>query len=544
MLSSVKRATSNKIITKHCPIHTSSSHNYVKFIEIYGHDRALQSGKALHGHLVVSGLSRSTHYASKLLAFYAECRQLCDARKVFDRIPQSNVRRWIVLVGAYARHGFHQEAMDVFCEMQREGVEPNKFVFPSILKASGHLSDRRTGENIHTAVLKNGFESDAFVISALVDMYAKCGRIEKARSVFDNFGKKDLVTLNVMVSGYVHHRYVEEALELVKEMQVTAIKPNVVTWNILIAGFSQAGDESMVAKLFRLMQDSGVEPDVVSWTSVISGFVQNFQYRDAFDMFKKMLGIGMFPTSVTISSLLPACATLADLKHGTEIHSYAVVRGFEKDTFVSSALIDMYSKCGSIYEAKTLFTNMSERNTVTWNSMIFGYANHGYCKEAIQLFNQMVDEGETKVDHLTFTAALTACSLGGMTELGQALFQSMQENYCIKPRSEHYACVVDLMGKAGKIVEAYDIIQKMPIERDKFVWGALLGACKQHGNVDIAEIAAKHLSKLEPESAGSSLVLSSLYMDAGSWRDSARVKRSMKKRKLEKLPGCSWIDST
>uniref|UniRef100_A0A166DD28 Pentacotripeptide-repeat region of PRORP domain-containing protein n=1 Tax=Daucus carota subsp. sativus TaxID=79200 RepID=A0A166DD28_DAUCS len=333
MLSSVKRAVCNKIITDHCSLHTLSSDEYVKIIEIYGRDRALQSGKALHGHLVVNGLSRLTHYASKLVAFYTECRQLNDARKVFDKIPQTNVRRWIVLVGAYARHGFHQEAMDVFCEMQVEGVEPNKFVFPSILKASGHLSDKRTGEKIHTVVLKNGFETDAFVVSALVDMYAKCGKIDKARSVFDNFGEKDLVTLNVMVSGYVHHRCVEEALNLVKEMQLTVIKPNVVTWNILIAGFSQAGDESMVGKLFQLMQDSGVEPDVVSWTSVISGFVQNFRYMDAFDTFKKMFGVGMLPTSATISSLLPACATLADLKHGKEIHSYAVVRGFEEDTF-------------------------------------------------------------------------------------------------------------------------------------------------------------------------------------------------------------------
>ncbi|XP_074359399.1 pentatricopeptide repeat-containing protein At5g59600 [Apium graveolens] len=544
MLSSTKRVTSNKIITKHCSFHTISFDEYVKLIELCGRDRALQSGKALHAHLIINGLSRLTHYASKLVAFYTECTQLNDARKVFDGIPQTNVRRWIVLIGAYSRHGFHQEAMDVFGEMQKRGIEPNKFVYPSILKASGHLSDGRTGEKIHTAVLKNGFESDAFVVSALVDMYAKCGRIEKARLVFDNFGEIDLVTLNVMVSGYAHHRCVEEALDLVKEMQLTAIKPNVVTWNILISGFSQAGDESMVAKLFQLMQDSGVEPDAVSWTSIISGFVQNFRYRDASDTFKKMLGTGMLPTSATISSLLPACATLADLKHGKEIHNYAVVRGFEKDTFVSSALIDMYSKCGSIFNAETLFTNMSERNTVTWNSMIFGYANHGYCKEAIRLFNQMVDEGETEVDHLTFTAVLTACSLGGMTEQGQALFHSMQENYCIKLRSEHYACVVDLMGKAGEIVEAYNMIKKMPTVPDKFVWGALLGACRQHGNVDIAEIAATHLSKLEPESAGSSLVLSSLYMDAGSWRDSARVKRRMKKRKLEKLPGCSWIDST
>lgn len=362
--------TSKGIIINHRSFQ-SSSDDYMKIIEIYARDRALQPGRALHAHLIITGLSRLTHFASKLVDFYTRCRHLSDARILFDKIPEPNIRRWIVLIGAYARHGFHQEAMGVFCEMQREGLRPNKFVLPSILKASGHLSDRHTREKIHTAILKNEFECDAFVVSALIDMYSKCGEIEKAKRVFDGFAEKDLVAINAMVSGYVQHGYVKEALVLVEEMQLMGVKPNVVTWNTLIAGFSQAGDESMVTKLFQLMQDSGVEPDVVSWTSVISGFVQNFRNNDAFDTFKKMLGLGMNPSSATISSLLPACATLADLKQGKEIHSYAVVIGVEEDIYVRSALIDMYSKCGYIYEAKTLFMQMSERNIVTWNSMIF-----------------------------------------------------------------------------------------------------------------------------------------------------------------------------
>ncbi|XP_052180117.1 pentatricopeptide repeat-containing protein At5g59600 [Diospyros lotus] len=521
----------------------SSSDLYTKLIEVYTRHRALPSGRALHARLIVNGLARLTHFASKLITFYTECARLSDARKLFDKIPHANVRRWIVLIGAYARNGFHQEAMDVFCDMQRERVSPNKFVLPSILKACGHLPEQRTGEKIHAVILKHKFHSDAFVNSALIDMYSKCRQIEKARRVFDLMEESDVVALNAMVSGYVQHGFVKEALCLVEKMQAAGVKPNVITWNTLIAGFSQAADDSMVSEMFQLMQASGVEPDVVSWTSVISGLVQNFQNDKAFDAFKQMLQLCIYPSSATISSLLSACAAMADFRRGREIHGYAVVARVEEDIFVRSALVDMYAKCGFIYEASTLFYNMPERNTVTWNSMIFGYANHGYSNKAIELFNQMLEAGE-KLDHLTFTAALTACSHAGMVEVGEKLFHVMHCKFGIRARSEHYACMVDLLGRAGKLSEAYDLIKMMPIGADLFVWGALLGACRQHGNIDLAEIAAKHLREFEPDSPGSSLLLSNLYADAGNWGNVTRVKKMMKRRKVRKYPGCSWIEAT
>ena len=432
----------------------------------------------------------------------------------------------------------------MFREMQGQGLRPNKFVIPSILKACGHVLDRKSGEKVHGVVLKCSFESDAFVNSALIDMYSKCGQVEKASRVYDGMVETDLVALNAIVSGYAQHGFAKEALDLVKKMQALGVKPNVVTWNSLIAGFSQKGDQVMVSELFSLMYSNGVEPDVVSWTSVISGFVQNFRNDEAFAMFRKLLDHGFYPTSATISSLLPACATAANVKCGKEIHGYALVFGVENDIFVRSALVDMYSKCGFIAEARILFYLMSEKNTVTWNSMIFGCANHGHCNEAIELFNQMEKEDGKKPDHLTFTAVLTACSHAGMVESGERLFHLMQEKYRIMPRLEHYACMVDLLGRAGKLAEAYDMIKGMPIEPDLFVWGALLGACRNHGNVDLAEVAAEHLSELEPDSVGNNLLLSSLYADAGSWGNVVRLKRIMKKRKLRKFPGCSWIEAS
>ncbi|KAL3504970.1 hypothetical protein ACH5RR_034811 [Cinchona calisaya] len=536
-----RKRRQQKILSSFHAFH-SSSNCYTKLVDKFGRDRDLQSVRAFHAHLIINGLARKAHFATKLIAFYTECKQLSHAQKLFDEIPKSNIRRWIALIGAYACCGFYLEALHVFSQMRKEWRKLSEFVVPSALKACGHLSAVQTGETLHGLVVKSDFDSDAFVISALIDMYSKCRKTESAKKVFSGMEDKDLVSLNAMVSGYVQQGMVKEGLGLVQEMKLLGMNPNVVTWNTIIAGFSQENDEVMVWETFRLMRDNGVEPDIVSWTSVISGFVQNFRNEEAFDTFKQILDAGMRPNTATISGFLPACATIADLKHGKEIHGYATVMGMEKDIFVKSALIDMYAKCGFINEARALFDNMPERNTVTWNSMIFGYANHGQCDEAIKLFNKMLREEERELNHLTFTAALTACSHAGMVSLGESLFQLMQEKYGIEPRLEHYACVVDLLGKAGKLTEAYDFIQRMPTEPDLFVWGALLGACRQYGNVDLAEIAADELVKLEPESRGSSLLLSNLYSDSSRWGKAAKVKKIMKKRKLKKLPGCSWIE--
>ncbi|KAK2435938.1 putative pentatricopeptide repeat-containing protein [Trifolium repens] len=523
----------------------SEPESYAKLIDIYTHDRALHQGKKLHALLTTNGYMRFNLIASNLVALYICCGQLSLARKLFDKIPQTNVRRWIALIRTCARCGFYNHALAVFSEMQTlNGQNPNNvFVIPSVLKACGHVGDRVYGEQVHCFILKCAFEIDAFVSSGLIVMYSKCGKVEDARKVFDGMGMKDLVALNAVVSGYVQQGIPNEALDLVENMKLMGVNPNVVTWNALISGFAQKCDRVMVSEIFRLMIEDGVEPDVVSWTSVISGFVQNFRNDEAFDTFKQMLHHGFCPTSATISALLPGCATVARVRFGKEIHGYALVIGVEEDVYVRSALVDMYAKCGFISEARTLFYKIPDKNTVTMNSMIFGYANHGYCEEASELFNQMEMEGVTKLDHLTFTAALTACSHVGDIELGQRLFKIMQEKYSIEPRLEHYACMVDLLGRAGKLEEAYGIIKTMPVEPDLFVWGALLAACRNQGHVELAEVAAKHLSELEPESAANRLLLSCLYADAGKWGKVERIKRRIKKGKLRKLQGLSWIDN-
>ncbi|XP_077214554.1 tetratricopeptide repeat (TPR)-like superfamily protein [Tasmannia lanceolata] len=499
--------------------------------------------EAYHAHLLIKG-SNSPYLYSRLISFYVQCGQISDARHLFEEMPHTNTRRWTILIGAYSRHGFYKETLGLFHELLKEGVRPNEYMLPSILKACANLTDLKTGEKVHCICIRFWLDSDAFISSALVDMYSKCGWIDNARRVFDRILDKDLVAWNAMVSGYAQQGFVRDAWDLVEEMRLVGMKPDSVTWNALIAGFAQVGDHGMALNLFRIMRDNGVEPGVFSWTSIIAGLVQNFRIGDALNVFRQMVVAGVQPNSVTISSLLPACASVADSRHGMEIHGYAVVVGVEEDVFVSSSLVDMYAKCGFIFEAVYLFDKMRERTTVTWNSMIFGYANHGYCNEAINLFNRMMLEGDVKPDHLTFTAVIMACCHAGMVDLGQNLFNLMQNVHGIKPRLEHYAGMVDLLGRAGKLFEAYDLIKTMPVEPDSIVWGALLGSCRNHGNVELAELAALHLSKLEPDSAGSSVLLSNVFAEAGRWGDAARLKMIVKKRRLRRSPGCSWIEAT
>ncbi|GMG98281.1 hypothetical protein Nepgr_000121 [Nepenthes gracilis] len=219
----------------------TSSEAYLRWIENCADYRSLLSGRAVHGNLIVNGLARLTHFASKLIAMYAECGELPVARKLFDEIPKRNYRRWIVLLGAYAKCGFYREALILFWEMQREGIRPNNYVLPSVLKACGHLTNHTMGKKMHCFILRCSYEHDAFVNSALIDMYAKCALVDNARRVFDGMLAKDLVGLNAMVSGYVHAGLVKEALCLVERTQLAGSKPNVVTWNTLVGGFSQAG---------------------------------------------------------------------------------------------------------------------------------------------------------------------------------------------------------------------------------------------------------------------------------------------------------------
>ncbi|KAL6645859.1 hypothetical protein ACP70R_017467 [Stipagrostis hirtigluma subsp. patula] len=425
-------------------------------------------------------------------------------------------------------------------------TDPHAAAIPSALRACGHLGDAASGRLIHALVLtRAALVTDAVAATALLDMYAKCGLVASARRVFEEMPpRRDLVAWNALLAGYARHGLPERALALAVKMRGRGMRPDLVTWNATVSGYALAGDDQMAVDLVGAMQEAGVQPDVVTWTSLVSGSVLNFQYDRARTLFRRMVaaGTGVLPSSATIASILPAFANVADMKRGKEVHAYAVVAGVEQDLTVSSALVDMYAKCGLVLEARRLFDKMAERSTVTWNSMVFGLANSGHCHEAIGLFDRMLHDG-ARPDHLTFTAVLTACSYGGMVELGKDLYRAMQEEYGVEPRLEHCACMVRLLGRAGRLAEACDFIKAMPLEPDCFVWGALLGACRSHGNVELAEVAASRLLTVEPANAANCLLLSGALASAGRPNDVAKIKKLAKRRRMKKLDGCSWLET-
>eukprot|EP01018_Ginkgo_biloba_P036923 Gb_03481 [translate_table: standard] len=613
----------------------SDSCTYASLLQLCVNLKALPEGKLLHAHIIHMGFKPDIFLETKFVIMYAKCGSLVDARRVLDEMPERNVVSWTAMIAAYGRHGYGEEALTLFAEMQRTDIQPDPFTFASVLPACANLTALRLGKLVHGSVIRSGFQSHVFVGNALVDMYVKCGSIQDARDVFDKIPEPNVVSWNAIIAGYAHNGYVAEAMELFKkmpernvvswtamisacathgkgedaltlfyEMQQTGIQPNqftfasilpscanlaalehgkevhediirsgfhsnvfvasalvdmyikcerienaqkvfdrmnernVVSWNAMIAGNAQNGDVNEALKLFQKMPDR----NVVSWTTMISVYTQNGHFNDALILFRQMQLTSVKPNSVTFASVLPACANLAALEFGKGVHEDIVRSGFQSDVFVGNGLVDMYAKCGSIEDARKVFDKMPSHNVVSWTAMIVGYAMHGSGEAALQLFEQMQCFG-MKPNHVTFVGVLSACCNAGLVDDGWEYFNCMSRDYHITPAVKHYCCMVDLLGRAGRLDEAEDFINKMPIKPDVALWGSLLGACRIHCNIKLGEQVAEHLFELNPNNSAHYVLLSNIYAATGRWDKVEKVRNLMKDRKIKKMPGCSWIEA-
>eukprot|EP01018_Ginkgo_biloba_P002829 Gb_14728 [translate_table: standard] len=478
------------------------SSTYDCLLQVCIKKKALSEGKLIHNHMNGRGFRPDINLQNTLVHMYAKCGSLVDCRRVFDEMRARNVFSWTVMIAAYVRHGFTEEALALFHEMKQTGIQPNQFTFASVLPACANLESLEQGMKIHEDIISSRCDSDVFVYTALINMYGKCGSIEKARDVFDKMPQR-----------------------------------NAVSWTAMLTGYTQSGRVDEALKLFQNMP----ERNVVSWTAMIAGYVQNGQPAEALTLFRLMQLAGVKPNRNTFASVIPACAKLAALEQGMEIHDDITRSGFQSDVFVESALVDMYAKCGSIEKARDLFDKMHRRNAVSWTAMIGGYAMHGCGKEALRLFQQMQHSG-INPDQITLLCVLSACCHAGLVEEGRQCFDCMSRYYHITPAMEHYVCIVDLLGRAGRLEEAQDFINKMPIKPDATVWRCLLGACRIHNNIELAECVAKRLIELDPKNAAPYVLLSNIYAAAGRWDDTENVWKMMKDRRVKKTPGCSWIE--
>ncbi|CAA7394013.1 unnamed protein product [Spirodela intermedia] len=499
---------------------------------------ALVSGYLQHGDLegairVFEGMAaRDVVSWSSMVNGYCKRGMIEEARKTFGLMPQRNVVSWTAMIRGYMKAGLWEDGLLTFMAMRRESVSINPVTLSVILDACSELGKIQEGRQTHGLILRLGFCRDNFLGNSLIAMYSSVKRVDDARKAFDNMEERDVVSWNSMIGGYVHSDLVQSAHELFEQMPTR----DVVSWTSMLVGFSNSGRLAEAVCLFQEMP----KKDHVAWTAMVSGFVANEEHELAFRWFIQMLRQGITPNPLSLSSILSASAGLAILSQGTQVHASALKMDMESDLSVQNALVSMYAKCGNLHDACRVFSSIRHPNVVSMNTMITGLAQHGLAEEALKLFRRMEKKG-CQPNRVTSLALLSACSHAGRVDLGLGLFHSMRSSYGIEPGPDHYTCMVDLLGRAGLLEEAVELIGSMPADPHSAVWGALLGASRAHRHLALAEHAAGQIFELEPENAAAYVVLSEMYCSAGLKKDEEDVRTVKRSRGVRKNPGCSWI---
>ncbi|ONK63052.1 uncharacterized protein A4U43_C07F10920 [Asparagus officinalis] len=472
-------------------------------------------------------------FLRKCLAF-SPPKSLPYARALFDHVHAPDTFLYNTLIRAYLQSQNPIESLHLFRRMRLvDGASPDSFSLSLGIQACARSSEKGMGEVIHAHVVKLGFVSDLFIETALIEMYAKIGDIVLARKVFGLMPERDLVAYNVMLAEYVGCGEIGQARILFDEMPIK----DLVSWNTMIHGYAKSGEVNSAREIF----DRSREKDLVSWSSIISAYAQNKQCNEALRLFKGMQLGGIVPDKVTMVSVLSACADIGALGMGKTIHKFIEKNKIEIDVKLGTSLVDMYAKCGDIENSLQVFHGMDERDVLTWSSMIIGLASHGLGNDALRFFSKMIQEG-IKPNDITFVGVLSACNHNGLVDEGRAHFNSMNNVYKISPKVEHYGCMVDLLGRAGHIKQARQLIEDMPFEPDAVVWRALLGSCRTYKNIEIAEEAINNLINLEPYVDGHYVLLSNIYAQANRWADVAEVRKLMRGANIQRIPGSSSIE--
>ncbi|KAB2008265.1 hypothetical protein ES319_D10G088100v1 [Gossypium barbadense] len=575
-----------RMLRLHCP---PDHYTFPFVLKACGELPSFRSGAAVHAVVSTTGFDSNVFVCNALVAMYARCGELDDARQMFEEMHYKgicDIVSWNSIVAAYTQSRDAKNAVELFRIMMNDSeIHPDIVSLVNVLPACGSL-----GASLHEQANKV-FEStevkDVVSWNAMVTGYSQAGRFEEALGLFQKMREEkielDVVTWSAVIAGYAQKGHGYEALGVFRQMQLCGSKPNVVTLVSVLSGcasiaallqgkethcyaikcvlnydWNDPGEDLMVinglidmyakcksTNVARLMFDSVAPSDrnVVTWTVMIGGYAQHGEANDALKLFSEMLqeGNSMKPNTFTICCALMACAHLAALRFGKQIHAYILRNRYESVMlFMENCLIDMYSKSGDIHAARVVFDNMQHRNSVSWTSLLTGYGMHGYGEEAIKVLDDMRAAGFVP-DGITFLVLLYVCSHSGMVDQGIRFFESMHTEYSVTPELDHYACMVDLLGRAGRFGQALELVHSMPMEPTAIVWIALLSGCRIHGNVELGEYAAAQLQELGSENDGSYTLLSNIYANARRWRDVARVRSLMKYSGVKKRPGCSWV---
>ncbi|KAK4286350.1 hypothetical protein QN277_002914 [Acacia crassicarpa] len=499
--------------------------------------RTLHQVRQIHSHMIKTNLISHALSVSKLISVCSRTGELDYALSILLRIqnPTSSIF-FRPLIKGFSESSSPFQAVMLYAHMIfcLEDLREIDFSVPSVLRACGRSSAFREGNQIFCHILKTHLWFDPFVTNSLIRMWLELGEIELARSVFDRTPVRDLISWNSLITGYLRVGEIELAREMFERMP----ERDLVSCNAMIDGYAKQGMYKLAEDIFLTMKVK----DLVTWTTIISAHVLNQRPMKGLALFREMLSKGIRPDAPAIISVLSAIADLGFVEEGKWIHTYLSTNKIDRcSSFIGSALINMYSKCGQIENAYHVFRSIShQRNTGDWNSMISGFSIHGLVHEAIKLFLEM-ERTELKPDDITFLGLLSACNHGGLMNEGLSYFETMQVKYKILPKIQHYGCIVDLLRRSGHLEEALEIIHDMPMEPDVLIWKAILSASMKHNNIKIGQIAALRAMDLAPDDSSCYVLLSNLYAKLGWWDDVARVRTLMKKRGVRKIPGCSSI---
>lgn len=446
-------------------------------------------------------LTNILHYFTSLLTPSQNPISLNYAIALFYQIKNPTTFCYNTIIRAHTLLSFPQNALSFFTQMRSFSIPPDSHTFPFVLKACTQLRSVFLAKSVHCQSFKFGFVADVFVCNNLIVVYSVTGHVWDAYKVFHEACYKDVVSGNSMIDGFVKSDEIANARKVFDEMHVK---------------------------------------DAMSWGTLIAGYVQKKELKEGIDLFDCMVALAFRPDNVALVSVLSACAQLGELEKGKAIHEYIERNGIRIDAFLSTGLVDLYAKCGCIEIAREIFNSCSDKNLFTWNAMLVGFAVHGYGELLLDHLCQMVEAG-IKPDGVTFLGVLLGCSHAGLIDEARRLFGEMESVYGVPKELKHYGCMADLLGRAGLIEEACEMINAMPVGGDVFVWGGLLGGCRVHGNVEIAEKAAEHVMEISPQDGGVYKVLASVYANAGQWDDLAKIRRLRDVRMVKKKAGCSLI---
>lgn len=514
----------------------SSSHHQLQCLSLLRGCKTLGHLKQVHAFISKTGLDADPLVAGKviLLSAITLADGLDYARRLFSHFPSTDAFMYNTLIRGFSESEQPHHSLVIFNQMRQNVIPADSFSFAFLLKAAANFKSLDAGSQVHSLSIHHGLDGHLFVGTTLVSMYAECGCLSSARKVFGEMPEPNVVAWNAVVTACFRSNDVKGAEDLFSVMPFR----NLTSWNLMLAGYTKAGELESARRLFFQMP----QRDPVSWSTMIVGFAGNGNFDDACSFFQDLLREGLKPNEVSLTSVLSACAQSGAIETGKILHAHMAKTGFANIIAVTNALLDMYSRCGSIEMAHQVFVQeMGKRNIVSWTSMIAAFAMYGHAERAIKLFYEMEEFG-TKPDGITFISVLYACSHAGLLDQGRKFFHVMEDTYGILPSIEHYGCMVDLYGRAGLLEEAYDFAVQMAIQPNAIIWRTLLGACSIHGNVKLAELVKQRLSELDPNDCGDYVLLSNIYAVAGKWKDVAEVRRSMSKQSIKKDPGWSSIE--